>query len=251
MLLTIDVGNTTTGIAIFKNGKIVSTNKLKTPDEVSVIFLKSLLKKEYRREISNIIISSVVPFVDESLARCVKEYFKRDGYFIDHTTPVGLKYKIDNPVELGADRIADSIGALYFYEPPFIVIDSGTATTFDVISRDMEYLGGCIFPGIELSINSLAQNAAKLGRIHFSAPDSIMGTSTETHIKAGIYYSYIGGLGFMIEEYKKIVGQDAKVIATGGLIKHFEGKIEGIDRFEPDLTYYGLKKIFDIINSKA
>lgn len=220
-----------------------------TPDEVSVTFLKSLLKKEYRREISDIIVSSVVPFVDESLARSIREFFKKEGYFIDHKTPVGLNYKIDNPVELGADRIADSIGALYFYEPPFIVIDSGTATTFDVISRDMEYLGGCIFPGIELSINSLAQNAAKLGRIHFSAPDSIMGTSTETHIKAGIYYSYIGGLSYMIEEYKKIVGQDAKIIATGGLIKHFEGKIGGIDRFEPDLTYYGLKKIFDIINS--
>jgi type III pantothenate kinase len=114
----------------------------------------------------------------------------------------------------------------------------------------MEYLGGCIFPGIELSINSLAQNAAKLGRVHFSEPKSIMGTSTETHIKAGIYFSYIGGLTYMIKEYKKLVGNDAKVVATGGLIKHFEGKIEGIDMYEDDLTYYGLKKIFDILQEK-
>jgi type III pantothenate kinase len=249
MLLTIDVGNTSTGIAIFYGAEILSTNKLKTPDEVSITFIMSLLKKEYRKKIKDIIISSVVPFVDESLGTCVREYFKKDAIFIDHTTKTGLKYKIDTPSELGADRIADSIGGLYFYEPPFIIIDSGTATTFDVISRGMEYLGGSIFPGIELSINSLAQNTAKLGRIHFSAPKSIMGTSTETHIKAGIYYSYIGGLTYMIKEYKKIVGEDAKVIATGGLIKHFESKIQGIDRFEPDLTHYGLKKIYDIIRS--
>jgi type III pantothenate kinase len=249
MLLTIDVGNTTTGIAVFDGERIVAQNKLRTPDEISVKFLKSLLKKEYRDKITDIIASSVVPFVDDSLKESVETFFKRECQFIDHTTETGLTYKVDNPSELGADRIADSIGGLFFFLPPFIILDSGTATTFDVISRDMEYLGGSIFPGIELSINSLAQNTAKLGRIRFSTPETIMGTSTETHIKAGIYYSYIGGLTYMIKEYKKIVGEDAKVIATGGLIKHFEDKIEGIDLYEPDLTYYGLKKIFDIVRN--
>ncbi len=246
MLLTIDVGNTATGIAIFDGDQIVSKNKLLTPDEVSITYLKSLLKKEFRAKITDIIVSSVVPFVDESLRRFIREYFAKEPLFIDHTVKSGLIFKIDNPAELGADRIADSAGALYLFKPPFIIIDSGTATTFDIISRDMEYLGGSIFPGIELSINSLAQNTAKLGRIHFSTPTSILGTNTESHIRAGIYYSYIGGLAYMIKEYKKIVGQDAKVLATGGLIKHFEGKVEGIEVYEPDLTYYGLKKIFDL-----
>jgi type III pantothenate kinase len=250
MLLTIDVGNTTVGVAVFNEDQIVSKNKLMTPDEVSVTYLKSLIKKEYRKQISDIIISSVVPFVDMSLRQSIEIYFKKTPLFIDYTIDTGLKFKIDTPSEVGADRIADTLGALRFCEPPFIIIDSGTATTFDVISRDFEYLGGAIMPGIELSINSLAQHAAKLRRIHFCAPDSVLGKNTESHIRAGIFFSCIGGLSYMIKEYKKIIGADAKVIATGGLVKHFEKRIEGIDRFEPDLIYYGLKKFFEIIDSK-
>jgi type III pantothenate kinase len=251
MLLTIDVGNTSTGAAIFDGDKIASINKLMTPDEVSITFIKSLIKKELRRPIANIIVSSVVPFVDETLSVRLEEYFKRKPIFIDHATATGLKLKIDNPSELGADRIADVIGGLYFFKPPLIIIDSGTATTFDVVNRNMEYLGGCIFPGIDLSINSLAKNTAKLGRVHFSKPSSIMGTNTNTHIKAGIYYSNIGALTYMIDRYKNIVGQDAKVIATGGLVKYFQDEIKGIDLFELDLIYYGLKKIFDILKENG
>lgn len=245
MLLTIDVGNTATGVAIFDGDVIASKNKLLTPDEISVTFLKSLVKKELRRPIRGVIVSSVVPFVDESLGEAVREYFHKEAIFIDYTTDSGLTLKIDRPSELGADRIADAVGALHFYEPPFIIIDSGTAITFDVISKDREYLGGCIMPGIELSIHSLAEKTAKLELIHFSIPKSILSTNTEDHIRAGIFYSCVGGLTYMIKEYKKIVGQDAKVIATGGLSKYFEGRIEGIDRFEPDLIYYGLKEIYD------
>jgi type III pantothenate kinase len=249
MLLTIDVGNTATGIAVFYKGQLVFMNKLMTPDEVSRYYLKSLVKRKYRLEVKDIIVSSVVPFVDESLRMSIKEYFGKEAIFIDHSTAddVGLKLKIDIPEELGADRIADTIGALHFFDPPFIIIDSGTATTFDVVSKDMEYLGGCIFPGIELSINSLAQHAAKLGRVHFQVPKSIMGTNTESHIVTGIYHCYVGGLSYMIEEYKKIIGNNAKVIATGGLVRYFESKIKGIDLFEPNLIYYGLKKIYEMI----
>lgn len=250
MLLAIDVGNTTIGAAIFDGDHIVSKNKLMTPDEVTVTYLKSLIKKDYRCSIDHIIISSVVPFVDQSLKASIMIYFDKEPIFVDYSIDMGLKFKIDNPPELGADRIADTMGASRFYNPPFIIIDSGTATTFDVISRDFEYLGGAIMPGVELSINSLAQHTAKLGRIHFSTPDSILGKTTEGHMKAGIFYSYIGGLSYMVMEYKKIVGEDAKVIGTGGLVKYFENKIEAIDRFEPDLIYFGLKKIFDIVESK-
>lgn len=245
MLLTIDVGNTATGVAIFDGDVIASKNKLLTPDEISVTFLKSLVKKELRRPIKDVIVSSVVPFVDESLKAAVSEYFRKEAIFIDYSTDSGLIFNVDCPSELGADRIADAAGALAFYEPPFIIIDSGTAITFDVISKDCEYLGGSIMPGIELSIHSLAEKTAKLERIHFSIPKSILSTNTEDHIRAGIFYSCVGGLTYMIKEYKKIVGQDAKVIATGGLSKYFEGRIEGIDRFEPDLIYYGLKRIYD------
>lgn len=245
MLLTIDVGNTSTGAAVFDGDSIATKNQLLTPDEITVSFIKSLIKKELRRPIKDIIVSSVVPFVDESLKESVREFFNKEPIFIDHTTDTGLTIKIDHPPEMGADRIADAVGGTRCFEPPYMIIDSGTAVTFDIISRDFEYLGGCIFPGIELSIHSLAEKAAKLERIHFAVPDSILGTNTESHIRAGIFYSYVGGIEYMIKEYKKIIGEDAGVIATGGLSKFFKDKIDSIDCFEPDLIYYGLKKIYD------
>ena len=249
MLLTIDVGNTSTGAAVFDGDTIATKNKLLTPGEITVTFLKSLIKKELRRPIKDIIVSSVVPFVDSSLRKSINAYFHKEVFFVDHTTDTGLTIKVDYPPELGADRIADAVGGTHFFDPPFMIIDSGTAITFDVISKDFEYLGGCIFPGIDLSIHSLAEKAAKLERIHFSIPDSILGTNTESHIRAGIYYSYVGGISYMINEYKKIIGEDAKVIATGGLSKYFKDKIENIDRFEPDLIFYGLKKIYNRIGT--
>ena len=245
MLLAIDVGNTSTGIAVFDGDTIITKNKLMTPEEINVIFIKSLIKEEHRDKITNIIVSSVVPFVDASLKESLENYFNKDIFFIDNKTDAGLAIKIDIPEELGADRIADSAGALRFFEPPLMVIDSGTAITFDIISKDYEYLGGVIFPGIELSIKSLASNTAKLERIHFSVPDSILGTNTDTSIRAGIYYNYVGGISYMIERYKEMIGQNAKVIATGGLSKYFKDSIKNIDLFEPDLIYYGLKKIYD------
>ncbi len=245
MLLTIDIGNTTTGAAIFSDDKIISRNKLLTPQEISVIFLKSLVKEDCRNLIKAVSVSSVVPFVDDSLKVSVKELFGVDPFFTDYTTDTGIKLKIDNPGEMGADRIADYIGALSLYPPPFIVIDSGTATTFDIINKSSEYIGGSIFPGIELSIKSLAQNTAKLEMIKFGIPESIIGTNTEDSIKAGIFYNYLGGLSYMIREYKKEIGYEAHVVATGGLINYFEGKIPEVDHFEPDLIYLGLKKIYD------
>ena len=200
-------------------------------------------------KIGDVIVSSVVPFADRSLEKSVKNLIGKKPIFIDHNTKTGIDIKIDKPEELGADRIADSVGALKFFKPPFIIIDSGTATTFDVVNRNYEYIGGSIFSGIELSIRSLANNTAKLDRINFRIPESIIGTNTENSIRSGIYYSYIGGLSYMVEEYKRIIGDDAKVIATGGLTNYFEGKISSIDVFEPDLIFYGLKIIFDIITS--
>ncbi|MCP4217690.1 MAG: type III pantothenate kinase [bacterium] len=245
MLLAVDVGNTATGVAVFDGDTIVSKNKLGTPEDVTVTYLKSLIKKEYRDKITDVIVSSVVPFVDDSLKEAVQKFFNKKPVFIDHTTDTGLSLKIDIPSQLGADRLADSVGAMRFYEPPYLVLDSGTAITVDVINRDYEYLGGVIFPGIELSIRSLAGNTAKLNRIHFAVPDSILGTNTEDCIRAGIFYNYVGGFSYIIDQYKEMIGKDAKVIATGGLSKFFQGQIPSIDRFEPDLIYYGLKMIHD------
>ena len=250
MLLTIDIGNTCTGAAVFDKKDIIFKNKLSTPVEISERFLKSLIKPEYKDKINKIIISSVVPLIDKSISISIEKLFRKRAFFIDFKTDTGIKLKIDIPEEMGADRIAGSVGALHFFKPPFIIIDSGTATTFDIINENYEYIGGSILPGVDISIKSLANNTAKLNKINFKIPDSIIGTNTEESIKAGIFYSYIGGLNFMIDEYKKILENKARVIVTGGLIKYFEHRIKGIDLYEPDLIYYGLNIINERISKE-
>lgn len=243
MLLTIDVGNTCIGCAVFKNDKIIFRNKKLTPGKISQNFLRDFISQKFSNKVDTIIISSVVPNLDNPLADNIKALFKNRPLFVDHRIDTGIKIKIDNPEELGADRIADSAGALFFKQPPVIVVDSGTATTFDVVNKNLEYIGGTISPGIGLAIKSMAENTAKLNDIDFEIPDSIIGTTTANSIRAGIYYSYIGSLNYMITEFKKIVGQEATVFATGGLTKYFENKIKNIDIYEPDLIFYGLKII--------
>lgn len=245
MLLAIDVGNTCVGIAVFDRDQIGFKNKLSTPDRVNTGFLKSLVNASQIKGIDSVIVSSVVPFLDESLSRSIEKLFSVKPDFISHHTDTGIKLKIDRPEELGADRIADAVGAMGIARPPLIIIDSGTATTFDVINRDREYIGGCIFPGIELSARCLASNTARLDRILFAIPRSILATNTRDNIRAGIYYSCLGGLEFMIEEYKKITGPKATVIATGGISFYFQNRIRNIDIFEPDLIFLGLKSIHD------
>jgi len=246
MLLTVDVGNTTIGLAIFDGDRIVFKNKLTTPDEVTEKFIHSIMKRNVIEQIDHVIVSSVVPLVDSSLAASMTAIFGKPPLFIDYRTHTGMKIKTDQPEELGADLIAGAVGALHFFSPPAIVLDSGTAITFAVVDRDSQYLGGAILPGVEISIKSLATNAAKLNRINFSVPVSIVGRNTEDCIRAGLYYNYLGGLNFMIKEYKALLGEETRVIVTGGLIKHFKDRIDHIDLYEPDLIYYGLKRIFDL-----
>ena len=245
MLLTIDVGNTCLGAAVFEGDRIIFRNKLNTPDRINIGFLKNLIDGPLMSGIESVIVSSVVPFVDHSLKGALHKLLGKDAFFIDHNTDTGIKLEIDHPEELGADRIADAVGGTHFSSPPLIILDSGTATTFDIVDKDYRYIGGSIFPGIELSIRSLASNTAKLNRIAFSEPASILGKNTEDNIRAGIYYCAIGGLEFMIRMYKEIVGEKATVIATGGVTHHFKQKIQNIDVFEPDLLYIGLKRIHE------
>jgi type III pantothenate kinase len=245
MLLTVDVGNTSTGVAVFREDKIVFRNRMATPVSFRPRMLQTLVRPVRAREITSVIVSSVVPSVDSSLARCIRTLWNIRPLSPDHRTDTGITLQIDRPAELGADRIADAVGALRFFSPPFMVIDSGTATTFDLVNRKREYIGGCILPGVEIAVRSLAENAARLKPIRFAVPPSVLGSNTVDCIRAGIFFGTIGMLSHLIGEYKKILGQDARVVATGGLIRFFRGKIPGIDLFEPDLIFYGLKAIHE------
>ncbi len=245
MLLTIDVGNTSISAAVFNGHTIVRRSVLATPKKWSARYFSTLLPVALAQRTTAVIIASVVPAIDRDLAANIKKVIGIRALFLDHRTATGITLKIDRPSELGADRIADSAGALTLFSPPLIVIDSGTATTFDLLNARGEYCGGCIFPGLGLAIESLAENTAKLKKIKFQVPRSPVGTNTAASIRAGVYFGYIGTLQHLIACYRKILGPKSKVVATGGLSRYFKGRVRGIDRFVPDLIFLGLKSIFD------
>jgi type III pantothenate kinase len=244
LVLVVDVGNTSTACAVFRGAAIVFRRHIPTPEKWPAGRLRTLLNA-WTAKIKAVIVSSVVPPLDKALAADCKKTFALPAVFIDHRSQTGIKLKIDRPSELGADRIADCLGALRFFPSPLIVIDSGTATTFDLLNKKNEYCGGSILPGIGIAVKSLAENTAKLKNITFAVPASPVGTNTVNSIRAGIFFGYVGTLTHLIALYRDILGPGSKVIATGGLIRYFKGRVPGIDRFEPDLLFYGLKSFYD------
>jgi type III pantothenate kinase len=245
MILTIDVGNTSTACAVFRGEAIVFRRRMPTPKKWRSGRLPLFLTASRAAKIKAVVASSVVPSIDMALAADCRKTMGLPVLFLDHRTVTGITFKIDKPSELGADRIADCLGALRFFPPPLLVIDSGTATTFDLLDQKNEYRGGCILPGIEIAIKSLAENTAKLKNIAFAVPGSPVGSNTASSIRAGIFYGYVGALTHLIALYRGILGPDCKVIATGGLSRYFRGRVPGIDAFEPDLVFYGLKSVYD------
>ncbi len=245
MLLAGDIGNTTFSLALFKNETIFKTRKLPTPKKITPELMQRISKFVDKYSVSHIMFSSVVPRLEKSLADLCYSKLKIRPYYIDINTDTGLKIKVDKPEEVGADRIVNAVGALKYLQPPLVVIDSGTATTLDIINREREYIGGVIFPGIEISLKSLAENTAKLKRIKFKIPRSIIGRNTTECMRAGLYYSYIGSLNYMISEYRKILSPQAGVIITGGLVKYLKNKIKGVDLYEENLIFYGIKEIYN------
>jgi type III pantothenate kinase len=185
------------------------------------------------------------------LAAAIRRTCSLRPHFLDQRTPTGIVLKIDRPAELGADRIADCAGALALFSPPLIVIDSGTATTFDLVNAAGEYCGGCILPGVGIAIQSLADYAAKLKRIDFSVPRSPVGTNTADSIRAGIFFGYVGALQHLIFCYRRELGRATTVVATGGLVSLFRGRVSGIDAFEPDLIFHGLRRIHEGLKERG
>jgi type III pantothenate kinase len=244
MLLTVDVGNTTTAAAVFAGGAIVHRGRVLTPGKWAARHFSRLLGPAMSKKVTAAIVSSVVPRLDRALAADIQRTCKLTPVFLDSRTATGIALKIDRPSQLGADRIADCAGALALFPPPLIVIDSGTATTFDLLNGAGEYCGGCILPGIGIAIRSLAENTAKLKNTAFAVPASPVGTNTADSIRAGIYFGTIGALRHLIACYRDVLGPKSKVVATGGLVRHFQGQIPGIDAWEPDLIFLGLQRIF-------
>ena len=251
MLLAVDAGNTNVTFAVYDGKKRkaswrIKTDSARSADEYTV-FLSQLfeLTDMSFADIDDCIISSVVPDANFSLRLLCHNAFKKKPIFIGKDIKnLGLKINLEKPEEIGADRIVNAVGVLTYYMPPAIVVDFGTATTFDVIDVDGAYCGGAIAPGVNLSLAALHTAAAKLPKISVSRPDKAIGTNTVTAMQSGIYYGYVALVSGMIERISSEMKAKPTVLATGGLAPLFKGDIPLIDKIDEDLTLKGLLSIY-------
>ena len=252
MILTIDVGNTDTVFAFYSGDKLLHnfrdpTKPYKKHDGYEAL-LESF-KDKISTSLEGVIIASVVPDIRDSLKKACEDIFSVKPLFVkDNNVKTDLKAKIDKPETLGADRIANAVGAIKKYQKNVIIADFGTATTFEIIGEDKDYLGGVIAPGISTSVKSLHEAAALLPMYDVERPEKVIATSLEDALHSGIFYGSLGMINFLIESIKKELNSDFKVISTGGLGGLFTKYTDAIEVYEPDLTTFGLLEIYRFNN---
>lgn len=252
MLLTFDVGNTNIVMGVYKNDVLLTnwrmaTDHSRSADEIG-IFILHLFKHEKLEasDVTDIIISSVVPHVMYSLLHMAQKYFDKDPIVIGPGIKTGMNIKYDNPRQVGADRIVNAVAAYKKYGGPLIVVDFGTATTFCAITDKCEYLGGAILPGIKISADALFERAAKLTRVELVKPDKIICKNTTQSVQAGIVYGYVGSVDYIVKKMKKELGGDIKVVATGGLSTLIASESDEITIVDKNLTLDGLNIIYNM-----
>lgn len=235
MLLAIDVGNTNIVFAVYDGQRQQFLQRCETGDDVARVFEKIM-------NIDAVIISSVVPDVNDSLKHYCREEYDLQPVFVNNQN-VGIEVKTDKPEEVGADRLVNAVAVIEEYQSPAVIVDFGTATTFDVIDSMQRYAGGVIAPGINLSLEALHNAAAKLPEVGVEKPPAVIGKNTKDAMQSGIYWGYVG----LIEGTLKRIAEEMKaepfVIATGGLAPLFSEGIEMIDAIDTDLTMKGLVHI--------
>lgn len=254
MILSLDVGNSQITGGLFDAEKLVlqfrkTTQKGLSSDEIG-LFLRAVLRENGFdwNEIKKIGVCSVVPQINYSLSSAITKYFGKDALFIQAGVKTGLKLRYSNPKEIGADRIAGAVGAAsLFSEKNLIIIDMGTATTVDCVTKNKEYLGGAIMPGLRISAEALANGTAKLPSVEITKPEHICGTSTIEAIQSGLYYGHAGALRELIFLFEKNVfkGEKAFVIGTGGFSRIFE-QYNIFNTICPELVLLGVKKTVEM-----
>jgi type III pantothenate kinase len=251
MLLAFDVGNTTIAVGLFRGSKLVRswkirTDREKTSDEYGVVLLNLFQVAGIQsKRAEGAILSSVVPPLTPVLQDVCRAYFHVDPLVVGPGMRTGMPILYENPAEVGADRIAAAVAAYEKHGGPVIVVDFGTATTFDAISADGKYLGGAIAPGIQIAAEALYLKTARLPRIEIRKPRRAIGRTTVTSMQSGLYFGYIGLVTNTIREVGKEIGKNAKVIATGGFGGEISPEVPAIDYYEPDLVLEGLRIVYE------
>lgn len=251
MVLALDVGNTNIKFGLFDGNELkhswrMHSDVFKTADDYGINVTSFFNRVGLDlHEVNGIIISSVVPAINYTLEHMCKLYFDVVPLFVGPGIKTGLNIRYEDAKELGADRIVNSVSAFERFGGPLIVIDVGTALTFNVISKNGEFLGGAICPGIRIAMKSLATNTAKLPNVELIKPDSVIGKNTQGCIQSGFFYGYVGLMDYVIDKLRNEVGGQAKVVATGGLVNLIADECKEKMEIDPVLTLTGLKIIYD------
>lgn len=251
MLLVIEVGNTNTGLGVFDGQRLLVSWRLasrreQTADEYGV-FIQTLLASQgiAKSRITAVALSNVVPPVQQTLEAMCEKYFGLHPFSVEPGVNVKLVLRVDNPQEVGSDRVCNAVAAVEFYGPPLIVVDFGTATNFDCVNSRGEFIGGAIAPGLALAAEALFSRAARLYRVEFVRPKEAIGRNTVTNIQSGLVYGYAGLVDGLVERIRAEMDGDPKVIATGGLASLIQGVSRTIQHVNPDLRLQGLRLVWE------
>ena len=252
MLLAIDIGNSNVTMGVFRGQQLVSTWRVATDqrrlaDEYGLLVSSVLpLKGVQPEDITEACLCSVVPPLTPAFDEVCKVYFKVTPLILSAGVRTGIPILYDRPTDVGADRIADAVASLHLYGSPSIIVDFGTATVFDAVSRHGEYLGGAIAPGINVAADALYHNTSQLRRVELAPPKSAIGRNTVAALQSGLLLGYVALVEGMVSRFKQELGQDARVVATGGQAEIIARETEVFDAINPDLTLIGLRIIFEM-----
>ncbi|MFQ5588818.1 MAG: type III pantothenate kinase [Nitrospiria bacterium] len=255
MLLVIDIGNTDIVMGLFQDEKLagqwrIATRLHQTPDEYGLLLRQLLLEEAWSvAQIDGVILSSVVPPLTSLFQEMISRYFPVEPLVVTEKLKTGLRLCIDNPKEIGADRIVNAAAAYHLYGGPLVIVDLGTATTFCVVSESGDYLGGAIAPGMALSAEALVSRAAKLPRIELSNPGKVIGTDTVSSMQSGLFFGYVGLIHEIVHRMHAVLGGTTPVIATGGLSSLIAPECPVISKIHPTLTLEGLMIIYKMNTS--
>lgn len=251
MLLALDAGNTNITIGAFEGGSLIGRWRLRTIKEQTAdewgILMRNLftLSKLDLSAVDGVVISSVVPAVDQPLEAMSQRYFHREPMFIGYQTDLGIGIRYDNPREVGADRLVNSVAGFHKYGGPCIVVDLGTTINFDIVARNGDFLGGVLCPGIGMSISGLFAKTARLPMVDFREPAKLIGSNTVEALQSGLYYGFLGMIDALVERISAELGAGTKAVATGGqgaLIAHGS---KNVKIYDEDLTLDGLRMIWE------